>query len=151
LGEDALLVTITAPPGEFVASTEWVLRTKAGGALLVYLPQLDDASGGVTFVVAQDGSSYWLRVENVLRHARSGPPLGKLARPALGQTLPIAGAWPFQQRIPVAHDAARASGVAFGELGVDPERGRFRLAPGDPAAGAGALGVDYAEGFTDRV
>src|SRR5262249_42086992 len=77
-----------------------------------------------------------------------------LARAGAGQVLPIAGVWPLQQRRPVALDLCRCERRALlapGELGIDPELGRFAFAPGDPAIGQGGLSVDYVEAFSDRV
>jgi hypothetical protein len=79
---------------------------------------------------------------------------GDIARAAIRQVLPIAGNWPLQYRRSVAIDLCRSERSALlqaGQLGIDPELGRFALAPGDPAIGAGDFSVDYVEGFPDRV
>jgi hypothetical protein len=99
--------------------------------------------------VADDGSTWYppasAQIEN---------PLDQPARAATGQVLPITGVWPLQYRGPVALDLCRSERSALlrpGELGIDPQLGRFALAPGDPAIGQGSLSVDYVEAFADRV
>src|SRR5262249_54753196 len=77
-----------------------------------------------------------------------------LARASCGQALPIPGIWPLQQRRPVAINLCRCERTALlheGELGIDPERGRFGFAPSDPAIGVGALRVDFVEAFSDGI
>src|SRR5262249_10508652 len=104
-----------------------------------------------------DGSTYAAPPDEAGREqARSAGTLSglPLARAAAGQALPIAGALPLRQRQPVALDLCRCERNALllpGELGIDPERGRFALPPGDPAIGQEALTVDYVEAFGDRV
>ena len=143
-----------APPAR-VPPTELIVNNRAGRALLVYLPELADAPPeGVRFFVADDGSGYFYPPGGVT-------PTGQLvlARAACGQVWPIAGRWPLQQRIAVACDLdgpAGAPGPVVGQLGIDPERGRFALPDGDPAriapvGGGGTLSVDYNEAFADRV
>jgi hypothetical protein len=41
--------------------------------------------------------------------------------------------------------------LAPGELGIDPELGRFALPAQDPAIGQGGLSVEYVEAFSDSV
>ncbi|HTD37760.1 MAG TPA: hypothetical protein VK669_09615 [Candidatus Limnocylindrales bacterium] len=155
----SLTVTITASPAAFVAPTEWAVPLLAGGSLLVYVPQIDDAPGAqTTFVVADDGSTYYappleLRSPGSRATTTNAVSLNApmLARAALGQTLPIAGVWPLQQRVPIAADSVRGAYVPFGALGIDPERGWIVLANGDPVVGSAALSVVYAEGFTARI
>jgi hypothetical protein len=68
--------------------------------------------------------------------------------------LSIPGILPLQQRKPVAINLCRCERNALlqtGELGIDPELGRFAFAPNDPAIGQGGLSVDYVEAFSDRV
>ena len=77
-----------------------------------------------------------------------------LARASAGQTLAIPGVWPLQQRRPVALNLCRCERTGLlhpGELGIDPELGRFGFAPGDPSIGIGALTVDIVEAFSDSV
>src|SRR5262249_20612080 len=78
----------------------------------------------------------------------------RLARAAAGQVLPIAGIWPLQQRRPVALNLCRCERHTLlkpGELGIDPELGRFAFAPDDPVLGQGGLSVDYVEALSERV
>jgi hypothetical protein len=152
-----LTVLITSLSGDRVPAAELIVQSRRGQSLLVYLPELSAAAAGRRFFVAEDGSTYLVPADAVAQLAvlqqRSlgGLPL---ARAAAGQVLPIAGVWPLQQRRPVAIDLCRPERrtlLAPGELGIDPERGRFALAPGDPAIGGGGLSVDFVEAFGDRV
>ncbi|HMQ31031.1 MAG TPA: hypothetical protein PKD53_09895, partial [Chloroflexaceae bacterium] len=137
---------------------ELVLTGRAGRSLLVYLPGLRGAPAeGVRVLVAADGSTYFApgdgagRLQLLRQGSLGGLPL---ARAAAGQALPIPGEWPLRQRRAVALDLCRPERAALlrpGELGLDPERGRFALAPGDPAIGAGELTVSYTEAFAERV
>jgi hypothetical protein len=162
----ASLLTILLRPlsGDFVPSCELIVRGRAGQSLLVYLPEIPQCPpGGIRLFVAEDGSSWRIPV-----NPQFGAMLdaGDLARAASGQVLPIAGNWPLQYRQPVAIDLCRSERSALlepGELGIDPELGRFALAAGDPAiprvasppvtpsAGLRDFSVDYVEGFPDRV
>jgi hypothetical protein len=122
------------------------------------LPELTSVpSAGVRVFVAEDGSTYHVpasqvaQFETLRQQSLGGLPL---ARAAAGQVMPILGAWPLQQRRPVAIDLCRYERralLAADELGIDPERGRFAFAPGDPAIGQGGLSVDFVEAFGDRV
>jgi hypothetical protein len=150
-----LTVLVTRLSGDRVPAAELIVRNRRGQSLLVYLPEMTAARR--RFFVADDGSTYRVPADTVAQlavlHQRSlgGLPL---ARAAVGQVLPIAGVWPLQQRRPVAIDLCRPERrtlLAAGELGIDPERGRFALAPDDPAVGQGGLSVDFVEAFGDRV
>jgi hypothetical protein len=150
-GDATRLAVLLRPlSGNFIPSCELVVRSRAGKSLLVYLPQIDNAPAtGVRVFVADDGSTWFAGGSLQLQSLFDRP-----ARPATGQVLPIAGVWPLQYRRPVAYDlcrAERASLVQAGELGIDPELGRFAFAAGDPAIGQGNLAVDYATAFSQRV
>jgi hypothetical protein len=144
-----LAILLRPLSGNFVPSCELIVCNRAGRSLLVYLPQIDNCpTTGMRVFVADDGST-WFAPGNLQQ-----PLFDRPVRAATGQTLPIPGVWPLQYRRPVALDlcrAERASLLRFGELGVDPELGRFALAAGDPAIGQGGLGVDYVAAFSDRV
>jgi hypothetical protein len=150
--------------GDFVPSCELIVRGRGGQSLLIYLPEISQCPAtGVRLFVAKNGSTWKIPANPQLDAMLDA---GDLARPASGQMLPIAGNWPLQYRRPVAIDLCRSERSALlqpGELGIDPELGRFALAPGDPAipgipsppviAGAGTrdFSVDYVEAFPDRV
>jgi hypothetical protein len=165
------LLTIRVRPlagGDFLPAAELVVRNRDGQALLVYLPEVPRADAeGVRLFVAQDGSTWFVPADPgqllAAGQARSLDGLG-LARAAAGQVLPIPGRWPLEQRRPVAANLCRCERNVLlrpGELGIDPELGRFALAPGDPSVGAagpgdppawpGSLSVDYVEAFGDEV
>jgi hypothetical protein len=153
--------------GSFIPPAEVVVTNRSGQSLLVYLPEVVDApAGGVRLLVADDGSTYFvptdsgaqqslLQQQSFSRHV--------LARSAQGQALPVPGLWPLQQRVPVSIDLCRAertSLLAIGELGIDPELGRFALPSQDPAFSLPQpslaldrtnLSVDFVEAFPDLV
>jgi hypothetical protein len=158
-----LAVHITPlPGGGSVPETELVVVNRAGRSLLVYLPEfprpgLPLNATGVRFFVADDGSTHLAPTADdalaAVQEAQSfaGLPIG---RASFGQVLPIPGLRPLQQRRPVAVDLCAPAGQARlrpGELGIDPERGRFAFANGDPSIGARRLTVDYVEAFSDRI
>ena len=153
---DGLLSILVQPIGGAANTppSELIVTNRAGTALLVYLPGIDAAPAeGVRFLVAVDGSSYYFPADPAEAEAAlTSLSLGQLvlARAALGQVWPIAGLWPLQQRIAVASDLGGAAPLVAGQLGIDPERGRFALPAGDPAL-PGDFSVDYAEAFADRV
>jgi hypothetical protein len=153
-----LTIQLTPLSGDRLPPAELIVQNRRGQSLLVYLPEMRGVpAAGVRFFVAEDGSTYQVPASQVaqLDVLRQGSLGGlPLARAAAGQVMPIAGAWPLQQRRPVAINLCRSERralLASGELGVDPELGRFALAPGDPAVGQGGLSVDFVEAFTDRV
>ena len=149
----ALLAIFLCPlSGNFVPSCELIVRGRDGDSLLVYLPEISQCpTTGVRLFVANDGSTWTVPLDPQLAGLLDG---GDLARAATGQVLPIAGNWPLQYRCPVAIDLCRSERSALlrpGELGIDPENGRFALAPNDPAIAGSGFSVDYIEGFPDRV
>jgi hypothetical protein len=156
--EGILSVQLVPLAGDFIPPLELIVSNRRGQSLLVYLPEVANAtSGGVRFFVADDGSTYVAPGDAVAQLAvlqqKSYSGL-ILARKSAGRVLPIAGVWPLQQRRPVAIDLCRCerrSLLAPGELGIDPELGRFAFAPQDPAIGPEGLSVDYVEAFSDRV
>lgn len=159
--ENGLLSVLLTPlgvPGGFVPASELIVAGRSGRSLLVYLPEVAAlGQDGLRLFVAEDGSTYEAPPDPVdsrdALEQRSLAGLG-LARAAAGQILPIPGLWPLQQRRPVALDLCRCERSALlrpGELGIDPERGRFALAPGDPAIGQGEISVDYVEAFSHAV
>jgi hypothetical protein len=149
----ALLAIFLRPlSGNFVPSCELIVRGRGGESLLVYLPEVPQCPvTGVRLFVAEDGSTWRVPVNPQLDGLLDR---GDVARAATGQVLPIAGNWPLQYRRSVAIDLCRSERSALlhpGELGIDPELGRFAVAPGDPAIVGGGFSVDYVEGFPDRV
>ena len=138
--------------GNFVPSCELIVRGRSGTSLLVYLPELPQCPvTGVRLFVAEDGSTWTVPLNPQPGVLLDG---GGVARTASGQVLPIAGNWPPQYRRSVVLDLCRAERSALlqgGELGIDPELGRFALTAADPAIAGGSFSVDYVEGFPDRV
>lgn len=154
------LVTILLKPltGNFIPPVELILTNRSGQSLLVYLPEVSGVNAdGIRFFVAEDGSTYFAPEEDatLLAVQAQGSYSGLTpARASAGQVLPIQGIWPLQQRSAVAINLCHCERCALlhpGELGIDPELGRFAFAPGDPLIGQGNLSVDYVEAFSDRV
>jgi hypothetical protein len=159
--------------GNFLPISEIIVANRLGQSLLVYLPELSNLPDtGRNVFVAADGSTWFAPTD--LQEVLSSFRGLKLARAASGQVLPIPGRWPLEQRRPVAINLRRseyASRLHPGELGVDPELGRFALATDDPSLALGAFGrplsspvsppdpslapgaftVDYVEAFGDRI
>ncbi len=151
-GSGLLAVQITPLGGDALPPLELVVTFRDGSALLVYLPEAPPNTPATTLLVADDGATYFAPADPAALQTQGATLTGlALARAGAGQALPIAGRWPLQQRTPIAVDLSRAALVRDGELGIDPELGRFAFAPNDPALSAGALSVDYREGFSDRV
>jgi hypothetical protein len=166
LPEQGLLSILMRPlSGQPTPPAELVLVNRSGQSLLIYLPETSQAT---SLLVADDGSTYFVpadtAVQQTVLQQQSLNGL-VLARAAQGQVLPIPGRWPLQQRLPVAINlcrSERASLLAVGELGIDPELGRFALPPDDPSVtvtpppqglelGTSTLSVDFVEAFTDFV
>ena len=165
------LLTVLVRPlaGNFIPASELVIVNRFGQSLLVYSPERTGvSSAGERFFVADDGSTYIApeaeqdRMMSALNNASLAGL--ELARASRGQVLPIAGRWPLQQRRPVAINLCRCERRSLlqpDELGIDPELGRFALAPddpiisvsllGDPPFRSSALSVDYVEAFSGRV
>jgi hypothetical protein len=155
--------------GTFSPAVEMVLANRSGSVLLVYLPELPQAPAqGVRLLVADDGSTYFAPTDTTLQQAvleRQSLDGLVLARAAQGQVLPIPKRWPLQQRYPLSINLCRRERIALlsvGQLGIDPELGRFALPPDDPALGfasppksppldQGSFSVDYVEAFSDFV
>lgn len=165
--EQGLLSILLRPlSGNFIPPAELVVTNRNGQSLLVYLPEIPQATGETKLLVADDGSTYFAPTDataqqSVLQlQSLSGL---VLARAAQGQVLAIPGRWPLQHRSPAAINlcsSERASLLTVGELGIDPELGRFALPPGDPAVVSPpphlafdrtTLSVDFVEAFTDFV
>jgi hypothetical protein len=134
----------TIPPAELIVTN------RAGQALMVYLPE-DATSKPIGVFVADDGSTYFVPADSAVliaaqtQHSFSGL---TLARASAGQCLPIPGLWPLRQRRPVAMNLCsplRSALLAPGQVGIDPELGRFALPPGDPALATAKFTVDYVE------
>ncbi len=143
------------PAGGPVPPTELIVRNRRGQSLLVYLPELDTPPAGIRVFVADDGSTYRAPDAGIdlVNASLAGLPQSRRAE---GQVLPVPGIWPLQQRRPVALDLCRCERSSLlrpGELGIDPELGRFAFAPGDPAimGGHSGISVDYVTAFSDRV
>jgi hypothetical protein len=168
IAEPGLLAIVLRPlSGNFIPPVELVVTNRSGQSLLAYLPEVPDAPGrGVRVLVADDGSTYFAPTDATAQQSilqqrsLNGLPL---ARAAQGQALAIPSQWPLQQRVPVAINlcrSERASLLAVGELGIDPELGRFALPPQDPALAVSQQGlalnrnnlsVDFVEAFPDMV
>jgi hypothetical protein len=165
--EQGLLSILLRPlSGDFIPSAELVLTNRSGQSLLIYLPEISQATGEAKLLVANDGSTYFASTDAAAQQSvlqqQSLSGLA-LARAAQGQVLAIPGLWPLQQRSPVALNLCRnerASLLTVGELGIDPELGRFALPPGDPAVVSppshlafdrNSLSVEFVEAFTDFV
>ena len=164
--EQGLLSILIRPlSGQASPPAELVVVNRSGQSLLVYLPETSQAT---TLLVADDGSTYFAPTDPVVQESvLQQQSLNGLvvARAAQGQVLPIPDRWPLQQRMPVAINlcrSERASLLAVGELGIDPELGRFALPPGDPLVAVtsppqslgrdrSTLSVDFVEAFTDFV
>lgn len=164
-----LAILLRPLSGNFIPPAEVVLVNRTGQSLLVYLPEVQGASSdGVRLLVADDGSTYFFpddaaRQQALLQQQSLSGLV--LARAGQGQVLPMPARWPLQQRLPVAINlcrSERSSLLAIGELGIDPELGRFAIPPGDPSLGltsppqklafdSGTLSVDFVEAFTDFV
>jgi hypothetical protein len=165
-----LSVRITLLQGTtFVPRTDLVVTGRSGTTLLVYLPETttNDATPRLLFV-ADDGSTYDAPGDDAqlqaLATAKSYPDL-VLAQASAGQALAVPGVWPIQHRQPVALDLCswdRQQLLWPGELGIDPERGRFALRPDDPAVADAlsqedrvlppcGLSGDYYEAFADCI
>jgi hypothetical protein len=121
---------------------EVVMTDRGGSSLLCYIPEtsFSDVHQSQAYVVHDDGSTYTL----------SGG-LETLARVGAGQVVPIEGTYPLRRRVIVSGRRPTA-----GELAIDPERGRFEFAAGDPVvvnqgAESRRLTVDYVEAFADQV
>ena len=158
---DNNLLSIAITPNAGITSippAELIVRNRAGQSLLVYLPEIPNATpAGAKVFVADDGSTWFVPTDPAtlisVQNQRSFSGL-VLARAAAGQTLPITGVWPLQQRRPVAANLCsplRSSMLAPDELGIDPELGRWALPPGDPALANPAFSVDYVEAFSGPV
>jgi len=158
LSEGLLSILIRPLSSDFIPPIELIVANRRGQSLLVYLPEvLGSSSAGVRVFVADDGSTYFVpddavaQFDLLLQRSYGGL---RLARAAAGQVLAIAGIWPLQQRRPVALNLCRCERHALlkpGELGLDPELGRFAFAPDDPVLGQDGLSVDYVEALSDRV
>jgi hypothetical protein len=164
-----LSILLRPVAGNFIPPAELVLINRAGQSLLVYLPEVPVATAqGVRLLVADDGSTYFAPTDTSLQQLvlEQQSLMGLvLARAAQGQVLPIPGRWPLQQRYPVALNlcrSERSSLLAVGELGIDPELGRFALPPNDPslvltspplglAFDRTTVSTDFVEAFTDFV
>ena len=155
-GPKLLAVRVQAITGTFIPSAELVVTNRAGDSLLICLPEVA-AAAAATLLVADDGATYFAPTDPGQQSAvlAQGSLSGLvLARASQGQSLPIPGVWPLQQRRPVAINLCsplRNSLLAPGELGIDPELGRFALPPGDPALPFGNLTVDHVEAFAGPV
>jgi hypothetical protein len=146
------------PPGLRSPPCELVVTNRGSAALLVYLPEIDDLQAeGIRFLVADDGSTYYFPADPTAQaDALANQSLAGLvlARASAGQVWPIEGNWPLQRRIAIASTLCRPGRTVTlrpGQLGIDPECGRFALSQGDPVLADAAFTVDYVEAFSDRV
>ena len=156
--EGKLAIRVVPLSGVLVPQCEVIIQSRAGETLLVYIPEIDHVPAtGHVLLVGDDGSTWNAPTDPVeLLRIVGAPSLDGLilARASAGQVLPIAGRMPLQHRVGVGLDLCscdRRDLLKSGELGVDPERGRFAFAPGDPAEGSLDLSVDYVEAFGERV
>jgi len=162
-----LIILVRALSGNFTPPVELVLVNRSGQSLLVYLPEVQGVPAtGIAFLVADDGSTYFFPADPAVQQGLlQQQSLSNLARAGQGQVLSMPGRWPLQQRQPMAINlcrSERSSLLAVGELGIDPELGRFALPPGDPSIAVTSppqklafdrktLSVDFVEAFTDFV
>jgi hypothetical protein len=158
-GAGLFCLRVCAAPGQYVPASEVVVTSRRGRALLVYLPEVAAAAkGGDAFLVADDGTTY--RAPDTAEGVRSVNDRQSFAgleqapgrwRPSAGQVLPIPGTWPLEHRRPVGADLCRGERrelVGRGELGIDPELGRFAFHEDDPiSTDWDGLTVDYVEAF----
>ena len=158
LPEGTLALRIRPLSDTLVPAFEAIVVDRDGRSLLVYVPEATSVPPtGVELLVGDDGSTWFAPVDPAarLRVANASSLDGlTLARPSAGQVLPIPGVLPLQQRTAVGLDLCdcqRRRLLHPDEIGVDPERGRFALPPGDPAQGGVGLSVDYVEAFTGRI
>ncbi|HKR65690.1 MAG TPA: hypothetical protein VJZ00_18305 [Thermoanaerobaculia bacterium] len=147
-----LNATTRMPPVEIA------IANRRGEALLIYLPALDaPPADGVDLFVAEDGATFFAPADEAGQRAVLGAQTLAgltIARESAGQVVPISGAWPLLQRRPVAANLcsfARQALLHHGELGIDPELGRWALPPNDPLIGAGGFTVDYVETFAGPI
>lgn len=158
LPEGKLALRVRPLSGNLLPAFEAIVVDRGGRSLLIYVPEATSVpSTGVELLVGDDGSTWFAPVDPAVRLRVAGAPSLEgltLARPSAGQVLPIPRLLPLQQRTAVGLDLCdcrRRQLLLPGELGVDPERGRFALAPEDPAEGSPDLTVDYVEAFTGRI
>ncbi|HYK05716.1 MAG TPA: hypothetical protein VE974_28460 [Thermoanaerobaculia bacterium] len=156
LPDDALLAVNIRPLGGTtrVPPTELVIANRRGESLLVYLPEVDNPPPeGVDLFVASDGATWFAPSDEPGRRAvLEAQTLAGLssARASSGQVVPVRGTWPLLQRRPVGVNLCafeRRDLLRPGELGIDPELGRWALPPGDPLIGEDGFTVDYVEAF----
>lgn len=142
-------------PTEGVPATELVVTNREEKSLLVYLPAIaPGAAGAHVYMVADDGSTHpaptkAAGLDDLLAdHSFAGLPV---ARESVGQVLPIPKVWPLRHRHPVAVDLSDGKPLKLppGDLGIDPELGRFAVVLGkdEPAE----FRVDYVEAFSADV
>jgi len=137
------VITVTAQQlPSFCPQFEVVTTDRGGSSLLCYIPEtsFSDVHQSQAYAVHDDGSTYTL----------SGG-VQTLVRVGAGQVVPIEGTYPLRRRVIVSGRRPTA-----GELAIDPERGRFEFATGDPfvvnqGAESRRLTVDYVEAFADQV
>lgn len=153
-----LTIRVTAPGGSFVPATEVIIENDRRESLLVYLREIESASeAGHVFLVADDGSTFEAPdTSNQTAGAIRDPSFSllNLARASAGQVLPIPAIWPLQQRQPVAIDLCRGERrqlLKQGQLGIDPELGRFAFPKDDLPGNPSELSVDYVEAFNDGI
>jgi len=153
-----LSLHVTPLSGNFLPAAELIVTNQSGRSLLVYLPEVTGVPAeGIDLFAASDGATYFAPADPVDRlNAVASQSLAglALARPSAGQVLPLPDIFPLEQRRPIGMNLCRAERGAFlaaGELGVDPELGRFAFAPNDPLIGQTGLTVDYVEAFGDRI
>jgi hypothetical protein len=158
LPEGKLALRVRPLSGNLLPAFEAIVVDRTGRSLLIQVPEATSVpSTGVELLVGDDGSTWFAPADPAARlQVATGPSLEglTLARPSAGQVVAIPGVLPLQQRTAVGLDLCdcrRRQLLLPGELGIDPERGRFALAPEDPAEGGADLTVDYVEAFTGRI
>lgn len=164
----ALLLRISNQGAAALAmpASELILRNARGLALQVFLPALPAlAPGAQQFVyAADDGSTYHARADHAPGTPDRNPDSSLFGAFAAAH---LARASEGQRRIRPGHPAGAQRWrrvvarqlccwdqplqppLAAGEVGVDPERGRFAFAAGEEPAGA--LSVDFRVGLTHTV
>ncbi len=130
-----LIISIHRASAGRCPEMEVIVTDERGKSLLVYLPQVDDATGaGTFFYAADDGATYRVNATSipgglvVSRGPGAGPDgafnPNLCGRFSAGQCLPIEGETPVWQRMPIRCDLIHHKKARPGFLAIDPVIGR---------------------------